>query len=265
MRRGEDDRHVERAKQLAGQHVDFAQTVDFVAEKLDADRLFALRGGKNFDRVAAHAEFATHKADVIALVADGDETAEQLLAFERQTAPQHDLQLLILGRVAQAVDTGHAGDNNHVAPLKQRTGRAVAEFVDLVVDHRVLFDIDILARDIRLGLIIVIVGNKIFDRVIREKLAELGAELRGKRLVVRKHKRRAVDVGDDVRHRKGLARAGDAEQRLLGQPRLDARGQLIYRVRLIAGRLVRRMQFKFVLLHTGFSFQRVNSRTGCAV
>ena len=38
-----------------------------------------------------------------------------------------------------------------------------------------------------LGLVVVVVGDEVLDRVVREELAELAVQLRGERLVVRQH------------------------------------------------------------------------------
>ena len=110
----------------------------------------------------------------------------------------------------------------------------MAELVDLVVDEGVLFDIDILARDVRLGLVVVVVRDEIFHRVVREKFPEFGAELRRKGLVVRQHQRRSVHPGDHVCHGEGLSRAGDSEEHLLLQPRLETAREPVYRLRLVA-------------------------------
>ena len=45
--------------------------------------------------------------------------------------------------------------------------------------------------DVRLGLVVVVVGDEVLDGVFGEELAELVAELGGQRLVVRDHERRA--------------------------------------------------------------------------
>ena len=87
----------------------------------------------------------------------------------------------------------------------------MAQAVYLVVDSAVLFDIGIGAGDIGLRLVVVVVGDEIFHGVIREKRAELGAELGGQRLIVGQHQRRAVALGDDVRHGKCLAGTGDTQ------------------------------------------------------
>ena len=80
-----------------------------------------------------------------------------------------------------------------------------------------------------------VLGNKIFHRIFGEKLLELTAKLGGEGLVVRQHQRGAVDIGDDIRHREGLARTRDTKQCLLFIAAQHAVGQLPDRLRLIGG------------------------------
>ena len=51
---------------------------------------------------------------------------------------------------------------------------------------------------------------------------------------MRKHERGALYALYDLRHGVGLAGARDAEQRLLVQPGLNARGEGVYGLRLVA-------------------------------
>jgi hypothetical protein len=110
--------------------------------------------------------------------------------------------------------------------------------VDLLVDRAVLLDVEVLRRHVGLGLVVVVVGDEVLDRVVREELAELVAELSGERLVVGDHERRPLNLLDRERHRRRLARARHAEQRLEPIPRAQARGQLVTRLRLVGDRLV---------------------------
>ena len=112
----------------------------------------------------------------------------------------------------------------------------MAQPVDVVVPGRVLLDVEVGLRDVRLGLVVVVVGDEVLDRVRREELAELVAELRGERLVVRDHERRALQLLDDPGHRRRLAGAGGAEQRLVALARLEGARDLLDRPRLVAGR-----------------------------
>src|SRR6201989_2823925 len=93
-------------------------------------------------------------------------------------------------------------------------GGGVPEAVDLVVDRAVLLDVEILRRDVGLGLVVVVIGDEVVDLVLGEELAELVAELRAERLVVGDDERGTLALGDRRRHREGLAGAGGAEQGL---------------------------------------------------
>ena len=110
--------------------------------------------------------------------------------------------------------------------------------VDVVVAGRVLLDVEVGLRDVRLGLVVVVVGDEVLDRVRGEELAELVAELGCERLVVRDHERRSLQLLDQPRHRRGLAGPGGTEQGLEPVARLERRRQLGDRLRLIAGRRV---------------------------
>ena len=115
---------------------------------------------------------------------------------------------------ADAVDARHRGDDDDVVALEQRARRRVAHAVDLLVDRGILLDIGVGARDIGFRLVVVVIGDEIFDRVVGEEALELAVELRGQRLVRRQDQRRALRRLDHLGHGEGLARAGDAEQHL---------------------------------------------------
>ena len=63
-------------------------------------------------------------------------------------------------------------------------------------------------------------------------------KLRGKSLVVGHNQRRAIQRLDDLGHREGLARTGDAEQDLMLLPGFDAGQEFFDGAALIAARLV---------------------------
>ena len=112
------------------------------------------------------------------------------------------------------------------------------EPVDVLVDLGVLLDKGVRARDVRLGLVVVVVGDEVLHGVVREEVGELAGELGGQGLVVRDHERGPPDLLDDPGHRVRLARPGDAEKRLRPQPGVQPGGELLYGLRLVAGRSV---------------------------
>ena len=90
----------------------------------------------------------------------------------------------------------------------------MAQFIDFIIDGGIFFNIGIGRRDISFGLVIIIIRDEIFHCVFGEKLFKLRAKLRRQGFIVRQHKRRALDLFNNIGHSKCLARTGYAEQRL---------------------------------------------------
>src|SRR3989338_3957130 len=197
----------------AGERVDFVDAVHLVAPELDAVGHVHV-GRKDFHLVAAHAEGAAAEL-FAALVLDFDELPHQLLPRKALAAlDQQQHPVVGLGR-AQAVDAGDAGDDDRVAPLKQRPGGGHAQLVELVVDGGFFLDVEVGGWEVGLGLVVVVVADEVLDGVVGEEAAELVEELGGQGLVVGQHEGGAVDLLDDLGHGVGLAGAGDAEQHLV--------------------------------------------------
>ena len=102
----------------------------------------------------------------------------------------------------------------------------MAQALDLGVDGGVLLNEGIRVGDVRLRLIVVVVGDEVLHGVFREELPELLAQLGRQRLVVGQHQRGALHLLDDLGHGVGLAAAGDAQQHLLAQAVLQSLRQL---------------------------------------
>jgi hypothetical protein len=92
---------------------------------------------------------------------------------------------------------------------------------DLVVDRRVLLDIGVGLRDVRLGLVVVVVRDEVLDGVVRKELTELGGELGRERLVGCHDKGRPLQLLDQPCGGRALSRAGGTEQHDVLLPRLD--------------------------------------------
>ena len=130
---------------------------------------------------------------------------------------------------------------------------------DVVVLRGVLLDVEVGLRDVRLGLVVVVVGDEVLDRVLGEELPELVAELRRERLVVRDHERRALELLHHPGHRRRLAGAGRAEERLAAVPVAQRLGELCDRLRLVAGRAVGGGDAEI-----GHAVERSNGQNACS-
>ena len=177
--------------QLAGQRVEVLQPLDLVAEQQRPERRLLI-GREDLQRVPPHAERAAPERRVVAVVLQVHELAQQLVAVHEAALDDH-LAVVVVGlRRAEAEDARDRRDDDHVPAREQRRRGGMAQPVDLLVDRRVLLDVEVLRRDVGLGLVVVVVGDEVLDRVRREVRPELVAELRRQRLVVRDDQRRAA-------------------------------------------------------------------------
>ena len=220
------------------QGIDLRQRFHFIAPQLDAIGV-VLVSRENFDDVAAHAERAAAEIAIGALVENFDQLADNVVALDLLSLFQEQQHAVIGFRRSQAVDAAHRRDNDAVAPLEQRLGGRQPQLVELVVDGRFLLDVNVTRGNVGFRLVIVVIRDKVLDRIVREERLELVVELRRQGLVVRHDQRGAIQLLDDLGHREGLARAGDSQQHLVLVAIQDAAGQRLDRLSLVALRLVR--------------------------
>ncbi len=235
VRRGEQDEPLELTDDLTGHRVDLDDAFDLVAEQLEPHRVLLVRG-VHLDRVAAHPELVAREREVVALVLQLDEAGEDRALLALLPLVDDEALPLVLVGSTEPIDRGDRGDDDHVAAAHDRRGGGVSEPVDLVVDRRVLLDVRVARRQVRLGLVVVVVGDEVLDAVLGEELAQLARDLCGERLVGREQDRRLLHLRDHAGDRERLARARDAEERLVPLSGLDALGQTRDRVRLVTGR-----------------------------
>ncbi len=229
---------VELREDLAADRVEVRDLLHLVPEERDAVRGLLVRR-LDLDDVAPDSEPAAAEHGVVADVLAVDQLAQDEVAVVLLADVEDQHALAPLLRRAEAVDAGDGGDDDSVAAREERGRRLQPEPRDVVVLGRVLLDVEVGLRDVGLGLVVVVVRDEVLDRVRGEELAELVAELRGKRLVVRDHERRALKLLDDPGHRRRLAGAGRAEQGLELVAPPHALGELLDRLRLVTDRPVR--------------------------
>ena len=231
-----DGKARQRLDVVAGQRIEQRQRVDLVVEHRNAQRRLGTLCRINIDRIAAHAKRAALEIDFGARVLHRDQLPNHFLRCHLVAGANQHAHRVVVGRIADAVDARHGGDDDRVLPLQQRLGRREPHLLDVFVDRGIFFDEQIARRHVRFGLIVVVVGNEIFHRVLGEKFLHFRVQLRGQRFIRCHHQRRAAKLCDHVRHRVGLARAGHAQQGLEGEAVVDAFDQLDDRLRLIACR-----------------------------
>ena len=141
---------------------------------------------------------------------------------------------IVLGR-PQTIDTTDTGDDNHVASADQRTRGSQTQSIDLFVDGRVFFDVDVALGDVGFRLIVIVVADKVAHGVVRKEVPKLAVKLGRQSFVVREHEGRTLQLGNHVGHRERFARTGDPQQHLIPFPFAHSAHERFDRPGLIAG------------------------------
>ena len=234
---GEDEDLLDSVDDVPGHGVQRGQGLDLVPEELDADGELLVHRD-DLHRVATHAEGAPGEVDVVAGVLHRHEAPQKIVPVDLLAHFQgrHPVHVLLGG--AQAVDAGDRGDHDDVPAGEQGVGGAVAQALNLVIDGGVLLDEGVRLRDVGLGLVVVVVGDEVLHRVVRQQLTELSGHLGGQGLVRLKDEGGALDLLDEPGGRRGLAGSRGAKQDDVLLPRPQTLSQLGDRRRLVpAGRV----------------------------
>ena len=170
---GVDVHAVQLARDLTGQGIEFAQRIHLVAEQADAPGPVFQVGWPDIHRLATDAEGTALEGGVVAAVLLFDQPLHQHVAVDPPAAFQlHHHAAVVLDR-PDAVDAADGSDDHHIRPFEQRLCRGMAHAVDLLVDLRVLLDIGVGARHIGFGLVVVVVADEVFHRVVGEEALHL--------------------------------------------------------------------------------------------
>ena len=156
----------------AEQRIDLRQRIDLVAEELDAVGVLIV-GGKHLDHVAAHAKRPAAEIGVVALVENLHQTPRDVVAAHPLPLLEQQQHAVIRLRRAEAVDARDRRHDDGIAPLEQRARGRKPELVQLLVDRGFFLDVEVARRNVGFRLVIVVVRDEIFDRIVREELFEL--------------------------------------------------------------------------------------------
>ena len=201
-------------------------------------------GRKHVNRFTAHAECAPAEVHVVALVLHADQLGDHVALPQLVARPQrHDHLVVALG-LSNAVDGRYRRDDQHIAPLQDAFGARQTHLLNMLVDSRVFLNEQITLWNVSLGLVIVVVTDKVFDRIVRKELPELAVQLRRQRLVRCKNNSRPPKPGNDVGHGECFSGSGHAQQGLEHFTVTDSFHQFVDGGRLIPCGRVRHEQLK---------------------
>ncbi len=183
MAAGIDGDFAQGPKNLAGERVELRDAVDEIAEKLQPDSPVFLMGRKNVHDVTAHTKRAPVKIDVIALVLNIHQASQNVVARHfHLIVEQHQHAGVVLGR-ANAIDARHTRHHDDILALQQRARGRMAKFVNVFVNCGVFFDVRIRTRHVGFGLVVIVVADKVLNRIVRKQTDKLIVELCRQRFI----------------------------------------------------------------------------------
>ena len=159
----------------------------------------------DFNRIAAHTERSSCPIHIIALVLPVHQLAQKVVAVNMLADADRKEHVAVLVWIGGCINAGDRGDDDRVAPFQHGVDRGHPKHVQLIVGHRVLFNISIGLRHVGFRLIVIKIGYEIFHAVMRKQFLEFGIQLTGQRLVVGKNQRRTIHPFDHIADRKRLA------------------------------------------------------------
>ena len=222
---------------VTGERVDVVEGVNFVTEEFDPDGGFFV-GGDDVNGVAFHPEGAAGEPDVVAFVLDIDEEPEEMIPVDFVTGVQEDGAVQVDLGVTKPVDAGHGAHHYHVPAGEEAGGGAVAEPFHIVVDGGVFFYVGVGLSNVGFRLVVVVVADEVFDRVIGEELAEFVSELGGQGFIGRHDEGGALDLFDKPGRGGRLTGAGGPEKNDVAFAPVDALSEFGNGGGLVAGGLV---------------------------
>ncbi len=217
---------------LTCQRMQLGKRLDFVTEHLNANgELFVYRD--DFDGIAADPECSPEEGDIVSLILHTHECPSHFFPGDALADVERQHRLEILFGRTQAVDAAHSGDDDDVAPRKQRVRRGVPQTFHFGVDGRVLLDEGICLRHVRLRLVIVVIGDEVLNGVARKELPQLVGKLGCQCLVMRHDQGGPLQTLNQPCGGGRLSGTGRTQKSHIGFTGADSLFELIKRCRLV--------------------------------
>ena len=110
---------------------------------------------------------------IIPVILNINQLPDHIVPVLFHSRAERNNHLHVVLRASDSIDTRNTGNHNDIVPLTQCRSRGKPQLINLIVPRRVLRNIRIRRRHVSLRLVVVIVADKVFHRIIGEHLLEL--------------------------------------------------------------------------------------------
>ena len=149
----------------------------FITEKLYLHRAISI-GRENIHHIAFYTKCPSRKLVQRSGVECIYQLVKELCSGNFRIKFQFYQRFIEFRRVSNPINTRNRGYYQHISPARKQTCRSrKPEFFYFFIDTQILFYVSSRAGNIRLGLVVVIITDKILYSVLREKFFELHKKL----------------------------------------------------------------------------------------
>ena len=205
MRLRVDSDPLEPSQDLTGQRIEYTQGFHFLVEQFNPDRTGLLVAGEDIDNVATNPVSSAAQLHVIATVLHFSQAPQDGSLIDHFAARQVQHHTQVLGGIAKSIDCRYGRHDDGVRPLQQRLCCRQTHLLNVLVYRGVFFNVGIRGRHVGFGLVVVVIGNEVFNRIFRKKIPKLAIQLGGKGFVRRQNQRWPLFMLNHVGNGEGLA------------------------------------------------------------
>ena len=193
------------------QHVDAGNAVDLIPKEFHPKGIIPGICRKDLQHIPVYPEGASVKIHFATVILNVNELTDHFVPILFHTRPQRYHHFFKVLRFPKAINTGNAGDDDHVPAFDQRSCSGQSQFIYLIIHGRVLCNISIGRRHISLRLIIVIIRHKIFHRIFRKEFLKFSVQLGCQSFVMRQNQGGFIQLLNHICHGKSLAGTSDSQ------------------------------------------------------
>ena len=158
---------------LAAQRIHFTDSFNFIIKHFDAKNKGIRMTRCNLDHITADTKGSPQHIHVVSRILSCDQLSHQLLAIDDVSYTDREKHLPILLRIAGTVNTCDRGYDNRIPSFQNGIDSGHTQHIQLHIGCRILINIGIRAWNIRLRLIIIKVGYKVFHPVVGKEFLKL--------------------------------------------------------------------------------------------
>ena len=175
---------VQFSSNLPGQYIHLRDPINLIPEEFHPDRHIRFICRNNLHHISPHPEGSTVKIHIISVILHINQTPQHFIPVFFHPRTQWDHHILIVLRTTDSIDTGNTWYNDDIFSFGKGCCGRKTEFIDFFIDGRVLGNVSVRGWDVGFGLVVIVVGYKIFHCVLREELLEFAVKLRSERFIV---------------------------------------------------------------------------------